>query len=313
LPTITLPANCENGARFFRDVTVPDGTQFSPGEPFEKVWLLTNARSCPWGPGYTVRFIGGDRLGAEPQLPLLEVIAPETNGEITVPMIAPDRAGQYRSEWQLYDLTGQPFGPEMYVEIEVGSSNTIPASPGSPASNANLATLYDFIQNAGAATWSSGNVTYTPRAGGVSENLELPAPEGLVVTGIGQLRGNTESESSVLLTYPHQELGFIEGVYQIDTPLQPTDVLVAKMGFTKLSILSDDGVTFEVRFTPDGSSQDQLIFSKTVQYPESPLEATYPLAGIRPGQTGAFTVRVLGGQSLNQDWAIWLDLRLARP
>jgi hypothetical protein len=308
VPTIVLPANCGNRARFFRDVTVPDGTQFAAGESFEKAWLLTNADTCPWGPGYTVRFMTGDPMGAPQIVPLLEVVQPESNGEIKVPMVAPDLAGIYRGEWQLHDLNGEPFGPIMYVEIEVTAPDIADI-----VDNAAAATLYDFVENAAEATWSSGDVNYTPRAGAISETLELPTPEGLVMSGIAQMRGNQESGKEVLLTHPHQELGYIQGVYSVDTPLQPTDTLITNLGFPKLSILSDDGVTFEVSFKPDDGSAEWVVFSKTVQYGESPVSEVLPLTNIKPGQTGTFTLRVLGGDSLNQDWAIWIDLRVVRP
>ncbi len=305
-PTIVLPPDCVSKARFGRDVTVPDGTKFAPAEAFEKVWLLQNAGDCPWGPGYTVRFIDGDLMGTNSQAPILEVVPPDTNGEISVPMIAPAIPGQYRGEWQLYDLTGEPFGPEIYLEIEV-----VPPDP-SQIDQSSLTTLYDFIEKAGEATWSSDEVAYRLAETDISETLKLPAPRGLVVRGGAQLRGNVASEGKVLLTYPHQELGFIEGTYPVDIPLQPTDALAATVGFIKLSILSDDGVTFEVIFEPaDGS--EQVILSRTVLYKDSPVTELQPLVGIEPGQTGTFTLRVLGGQSLSQDWAVWIDLRLIRP
>jgi hypothetical protein len=107
-------------------------------------------------------------------------------------------------------------------------------------------------------------------------------------------------------------LGLIEGTYPITTPLQPTDNLIATLGFTKLSILSDDGVVFEVGFTPQGG-QERLLLSRPVQYQESPVSEVIPLTNVQAGQTGAITLRVRGGKSLSQDWALWQDLRLIRP
>ncbi|MCB9076936.1 MAG: hypothetical protein H6631_05060 [Anaerolineaceae bacterium] len=307
LPTIVLPANCANRARFYRDVTIPDGTQFAAGESFEKVWLLTNADTCPWGPGYTIRFMDGDPMGASREIALTERVEPETNGEISVPMIAPAEPGQYRGVWQLHDLNGEPFGPEMYLEIEV-----VPADPTELVDEGSSTVLYDFIENADKATWTAGDNTYTPLATNVSEELEIPTPEGLVAKGRGLLRGNQESKQDVLLTYPDADAGFIEGKYQVDTPLEPTDMLVANLGFTKLSILSDDGVIFEVVFTPDDGSEGVQLLSTNVQYQDSPVENVVPLTSIKSGQKGTFAVRVLGGDSLSRDYAVWIDLRLVR-
>jgi protein phosphatase len=307
LPTIEVPAGCENSARFGRDVTVEDGTQFAPAEQFEKTWLLENAGDCPWGPGYTVRLIEGDRLGAETAASLVEITQPGGNGEITVPMIAPAAAGTYRGDWQLYDLNGEAFGPKFYLEIEVTAPDA------STLAESDLTTLYDFLANAGEATWTSGEVTYPLQESDINETMDLPAPNGLLVRGPAQLRGSVvDSQSDVLLAYPHQELGLIEGRYDVDQPLQPTDALAATVGFIKESILSDDGVTFEVVFTAaDGS--EHVILSRLVQYQDSPVTEIQPLAGLEPGQTGTFTLRVLGGDSSRQDWAVWIDVRLIRP
>jgi hypothetical protein len=302
-----VPAGCENSARFGRDVTVEDGTQFAPAEQFEKTWLLENAGDCPWGPGYTVRLIEGDRLGAETAASLVEITQPGGNGEITVPMIAPAAAGTYRGDWQLYDLNGEAFGPKFYLEIEVTAPDA------STLAESDLTTLYDFLANAGEATWTSGEVTYPLQESDINETMDLPAPNGLLVRGPAQLRGSVvDSQSDVLLAYPHQELGLIEGRYDVDQPLQPTDALAATVGFIKESILSDDGVTFEVVFTAaDGS--EHVILSRLVQYQDSPVTEIQPLAGLEPGQTGTFTLRVLGGDSPRQDWAVWIDVRLIRP
>jgi hypothetical protein len=194
----------------------------------------------------------------------------------------------------------------MYLEIEV-----LPADP-TNIDEAQATILYDFIENAAKATWSSDGVGYTVQNTPISETLELPSPQGLVATGIAQLRGNEMSEGPVLLTYPHQEVGLIEGKYPVETPLQPTDSLVASLGFTKLSILSVDGVIFEVGFTPAGG-QERLLLSRPVDYRASPVNEVVPLSNIEPGESGTFTLRVRGGESLSQDWALWLDLRLVRP
>ncbi len=307
-PTIVLPVNCENKARFITDVTVEDGAQFAPTNKFEKVWRIRNEGTCPWGPGYSVRFLNGDYFGAAREIPVVERTEPDETGDFSVPMIAPRVEGEYRGVWQLYDQKGDPFGPTMYLEIEV-----VPGAPAA-ADTADSETVYDFIENAPDAAWSSGQVSYTLQETRVSEALKLPESGGLVALGSAQLRGNVESPGNVLLTYPHQQLGFIEGNYLVDTPLQPGDAIAATLGFPKLSILSDDGVTFEVSFTPaDDSGQVLTIFSKNVQYRDSPLAEVLPLTGIQPGQTGTFTLRVLSGQSTSRDWAVWIDMRLIRP
>ncbi len=307
LPTIQLPAGCESRGRFVRDATIPDGTELAAGESFEKVWLVQNAGDCPWGPGFTVQFLEGESMSAANVVAVREVTEPNEPGEVKVQLVAPTRPGSYEATWQLHDLDGQPFGPELYLEIEVVAPTLSQADP------AQTNSLYDFIANADQARWSSGSAIYSVSRTDVTENLPVPSPQGLVVVGLTQLRGNVVSDGEVLLTYPDQETGYIEGVYVIDTPLQPTDTFAAELGFPKLSILSDDGVTFEAAFTPAGSDEEILIFSTPVQYADSPVTELSPLADVPAGATGTITLRVLSGESLNRDWAIWINARLVRP
>jgi hypothetical protein len=309
-PTIVLPADCENRGRFVTDVTVEDGEQFGPNANFDKVWRLRNEGTCPWGPGYTVRFLNGDYFGVAEEIAVVETTNPDEDGDLTVPMVAPTTAGQYRGVWQMYDLNGEPFGPTMYLEIEVVPGATNPVDNGSTAE---AQILYDFIANASQATWTSGQVTYPVQPATISEELELPESGGLVAVGSTSLRGSEQSQGSVLLTYPHQDLGFIQGNYTVDVPLQPGDTIAATLGFPKLSILSDDGVTFEVSFTPTSGDQVLTVFSQAVQYRDSPVTQTFPLNGIEAGQTGTFTLRVLSGDSTSSDWAVWIDMRVVRP
>jgi serine/threonine protein phosphatase PrpC len=305
LPTIALPAGCENKGRFAGDVTVKDGTEFAPGEPFEKVWSVSNYGTCPWGGGYIVRFTEGDLMSAPEQVPIVEVVEPETTGVITIPMVAPDLPGTYRGSWQMVGLDNEPFGPDLYLEIKV--------VPGIVrVDEANVTTLYDFVANATQARWSAGDVTYQVIEAPIDRNLVIPDPEGIVVVGPAELRGDTTSPGNVLMTHPHLELGLIEGAYQVDTPLQPTDAIIGSLGLPKAAAINDDGVTFELSFKPS-NGPDQLLFSKLVKYEDTPVSVRQALSTIQPGQTGTFTLRVKGGNSLSYDWATWIELRLVRP
>lgn len=305
LPTIALPAGCDNKGRFAGDVTVKDGTEFAPGQPFEKVWSVSNYGTCPWGGGYTVRFTKGDLMGAPEQVPIVDVVEPEATGLITVPLVAPDLPGTYRGSWQMVGLDSQPFGPDLYLEIKV--------VPGIlRVDESKLTTLYDFVANATQAKWSAGDTTYKVVQAPIDRNLVIPDPQGIVVVGPAEFRGDTSSPGNVLMTHPHLELGIIEGTYQVDTPLQPTDAIIGALGLPKAAAINDDGVTFELSFKPS-NGPDQLLFSKSVKYEDTPVSVRQALTTLQPGQTGVFTLRVKGGNSLSYDWATWIELRLVRP
>jgi hypothetical protein len=242
--------------------------------------------------------------GAEQQV--IEITEPEEKGTFTVPMVAPGNEGTHQGTWQLYTPTGEPFGPELYVEIEVVSG----AAP--PLDESAVNSLYDFIENAAQATWLAGNSTYRIEQTPINQDLVIPFPQGIVAVGEAEFGGNYQAPGPVLLTHPHQEAGFIQGTYTVDIPLQPDDVLAATLGFPRAAIINDDGVTFEVTFKPAGG-QEQVIFSKLVKYEDTPLTVRQLLTEVEPGQNGVFTLRADGGDSLSYDWAVWIDVQLVRP
>ena len=63
-PTATQtsqPAPCDR-AQFVGDVTVPDGTEFDPGEDFTKTWRIMNNGSCTWTTSYDAIFYSGEKM-----------------------------------------------------------------------------------------------------------------------------------------------------------------------------------------------------------------------------------------------------------
>src|SRR3972149_8813432 len=57
-------------AQFISDLTVPDGTSFSPGAVFTKTWRLMNIGSCTWSESYTLAFFNSEQFGAAASLKL---------------------------------------------------------------------------------------------------------------------------------------------------------------------------------------------------------------------------------------------------
>ena len=112
---------CTNALWFFQDLSLPDGTQVSPGERLDKRWLVQNAGTCNWDQRYQIRLEAGPNMG----VPAVQALFPARSGlELTVRMnfVAPDEPGIYRSAWQAYDPDGAPFGDPFFIEIEVVGS-----------------------------------------------------------------------------------------------------------------------------------------------------------------------------------------------
>jgi hypothetical protein len=58
VPPAPGPSSCTNTAAFVQDVTVPDGTNWAPGQAFNKIWQVRNTGTCTWS-GYQLAFASG--------------------------------------------------------------------------------------------------------------------------------------------------------------------------------------------------------------------------------------------------------------
>lgn len=110
-------ALCNNSA-YFEDVTIPDGTEITPGETFIKTWTLQNTGFCMWKEKYMVRFFTGDSMsGLDTEIE--KAVASGRQTKISVSLIAPTTKGTYTGYWILADEYGTAFGMPFYVQIVV--------------------------------------------------------------------------------------------------------------------------------------------------------------------------------------------------
>jgi uncharacterized repeat protein (TIGR01451 family) len=180
-------------------VTIPDGTTVAANATFVKTWRLQNAGTCTWTTSYAVVFTGGDQMGSPAVISMPASVAPGGTVDITVNLTAPGTPGHYRGNYKLRNATGGLFGVGanaaflFWVDINVGTS---------------LTNAYDFIANAGSATWSSGAGT-----------LPFPGTDGdvkgfVLSAATPQLENGTTSANPGLIVNPQQVSGgFIQGVY----------------------------------------------------------------------------------------------------
>ena len=112
------PDPCVYDLLFLTDLTVPDGTAFRPGEPFDKRWKVQNTGSCAWGPDFRIVLVEGDLLGAPPESALYPA-RPGTDGLVRALMIAPQAPGDFSGTWSARDPHGNLFGNKMWVRITV--------------------------------------------------------------------------------------------------------------------------------------------------------------------------------------------------
>lgn len=124
------------GLSFVRDVTIPDGTQVTPGQSFTKTWLVSNTGTCAWESGFAFNVVSGDALGGT-AVTLNQRVEAGRQYEFSVPMLAPtNKTGKVTGYWQLSDASGRFFGDQVYVEVNVGGGGAAPTSTTGSAATA---------------------------------------------------------------------------------------------------------------------------------------------------------------------------------
>lgn len=128
LPTATAVTYCD-WVSFVKDVTVPDGTAFEPGDIFTKTWRLKNRGTCTWTPDYMLVYTSGSQMGGTTAVRLPGYVAPGQTVDVSVTLTAPNTAGKFVGYWMLRNPSGTLFGygdkanQAFYVEIKVKASD----------------------------------------------------------------------------------------------------------------------------------------------------------------------------------------------
>lgn len=80
------------------------------GDFFVKTWRLRNIGTCTWTNGYSLVFMGGDRMNAPKHIQFRTSVAPGQLVDLVVDFTAPEVAGAYQSFWKLQPDAGRSFG-----------------------------------------------------------------------------------------------------------------------------------------------------------------------------------------------------------
>ncbi len=244
--TATVPAACIDDAAFVEDVTVPDGTNWAPGQAFNKIWRVRNTGTCAWGPGDEFVFVGGEAMTTQSTF-VVPVTAPGATADLFVAMLAPATPGSHAGQWRLRNSKSGLYGATLTVKINVLGSSSSQGSPPAPGSScAGAPAIVSFSANpttltAGqSSTLSWGKVDNADSAaidqgiGGVatpgSTNVkpDKTTTYTLTATGCG---GTATKQVTVTVTLTNV------GIIDTTKPL----VLPADLAVTKMYLLTTTG------------------------------------------------------------------------
>jgi hypothetical protein len=155
--TPTVPSRPTSGefTTIFVGETIPDATNFWPGEAFRKSWTMQNGGMRAWTEQFTLAITAsdpeGEHLGSPESVPLGRVVQPGERTEISVDLHAPQRDGRYTVYYELKDDTGAPvLDSQIWVTITVGAAGSAPA--GSTSVNGISAIMAGFTHDAQSGT-----------------------------------------------------------------------------------------------------------------------------------------------------------------
>lgn len=109
---------CENDLQFIEDLNIPDNSVVQAGERLVKQWEVANSGTCNWDSTYRLHFVSGSDFGISPQLSLYPARS-GTEAVVQIEFLVPETSGQYRSAWQAFSPGGEPFGDQIYLQINV--------------------------------------------------------------------------------------------------------------------------------------------------------------------------------------------------
>lgn len=294
LPSAT--PNCDL-AQFVKDVTVPDGSIFNPGDTFTKTWRLRNIGTCTWS-GYALVFDSGDAMsGASPLS--IGTVNPGQEVDVSVNLKAPSSNGTYRGYWRIRNGSGVLIpvqggaqqNKSFFVEIKVGV----------------FSSGFDLYSQAPSAQWISCG---SPCGGGTTLTFGGPDTDanGFALYRSGATLEDGSSPTKVLETHPMWvNDGVITGLYPSYT-VKPDEHFKAKIGF--LGPCGSGNVVFQFNYKEAGS-----IFplgSWTDSCDGNLISVDVNLNSIA-GKNVQFVLGVLANGSSGQDWAVWVNPTISIP
>jgi len=180
VPTGTAPTSIPkpcNKAEFVSE-TIPDDTEFDPGEGFKKTWTFKNVGTCIWSADYRMVFATGDAMGGPAAVNLTKTVAPNEQYTVEVNLKAPGNPGTYTGNWQLHDQSGENFFP-VYVRIKVRSAEFAVTSVYTNLADVTGTCPYDYQVDVSIVASAAGKVTYkTENSEGMVSSIQTVKFDG---------------------------------------------------------------------------------------------------------------------------------------
>jgi len=109
----------------FQSETIPDNSEFDPGDTFTKTWTVRNDGTCTWTTDYSFVFISGDQMGGASSKTFSSKVEPGDTVTLGLDLTAPSDDGTYSGTWKIKSDDGEKFG-NYWTTIIVGEPGSGP-------------------------------------------------------------------------------------------------------------------------------------------------------------------------------------------
>lgn len=289
----SVPVTRCDAAAFVKDVTIPDGSNLSPGKSFSKTWRLQNVGTCSWNSSYALIFVNGDGMSAPSVVGLPGNVNPGETMDVTVNLVSPSKKGHYRSYWKLRNASGVLFGigtgadTAFWVDINVLGKEYA---------------AYDFVDRACDAEWES-NRGILPCPGIKDDDdgyaLQLSDP---------RLENGTRVDQPGLLTVPrHTKNGYISGKYPAFN-VQEGDRFVTSVNCEYNA--NTCNVLFQLEYkVGDGKVKTLKEWHEIYEGQSYPVDIDLSFLA---GKNVKFFLTVSANNTKGKDYALWIAPRIIR-
>ncbi len=292
-PTIEIPCLY---ASFVEDVTIPDGTSFTPGSAFTKTWRLRNRGTCSWTTGYSLVFSSGNSMSGPAQVSFPKDVAPGQTVDLSINLVAPAETGTFTGYYKLRDNLGSTFGVgidgknSFWVKINVQTTTL---------SDLHLAKVTcSAVWKTDAGTLPCPSSSYDFTKGSVT-TVSAPKLAG----------GYVDDQPAIVMVPANGSGGDIAGFFPALT-IKSGDKFVTLTGL--MDGYTHGNVMFMLNYSADGGAVQNLK-TWTQVYDTNFVKVNIDLSSLA-GKKVQFILEVLNnGGSSTDDVAFWLDPQLVRP
>ena len=278
--------------QFLGDVTYPDNSPVARNNSFVKTWRIQNVGTCSWTPSYAIAFVGGDAMNGPSAVAINRNVSPGEVINISVPLTAPNKNGNYRGYWKLRNTSGVlfGFGPQadtaFWVNIKVTGSTYV---------------AYSFVASYCDANWANkNNALPCPGSNGNANGFVLKLNAPVMENGI------TEDEPGLLTSPQDINNGIISGQYPAFT-VQTNDRFRTIVNCQYNS--KNCNVIFQLKYKNNG--QITTLASWDEVYEGQYYTVDLDLSSLA-GETVKFILVVNANGAQNNDNAIWLNPHILR-